>query len=148
MLKDSEWGAIDGELCRVIRFTPMASIQDGKVRALNMVTPYAAVILERAKTSEPIEGFIAHKMDFKHLWAAFKERGVGQDEEVIVGWSKKHLKGYARVLSAFTPKLWVMICPKGAFELMTNLQNRPDLHGEARFLAERPIVEWKPEVMK
>ena len=46
------------------------------------------------------------------------------------------------------PRLWVMICPKGAFELMADQKSRPELQGEARFLAERPIAEWKPEVME
>jgi len=41
-----------------------------------------------------------------------------------------------------------MICPKGAFELMADQKSRPELQGEARFLAERPIAEWKPEVME
>src|SRR3989338_1482686 len=62
--------------------------------------------------------------------------------------SKKHLKSYAKLFSAFMPRLWVMICPKGAFELMADQKSRPELQGEARFLAERPIAEWKPEVME
>ena len=43
------------------------------------------------------------------------------------------------------PKLTVMICSKGAYEIMTDSNYKPELTGEARFNAERPIVEWKPE---
>jgi len=50
--------------------------------------------------------------------------------------------------SGFMLKPWIMIYSKGAFELMTNSQSGPDLQSEARFLAERSITKWKPEVMK
>lgn len=87
-------------------------------------------------------------MDFLHLWAAFNKRGIGQNEEVIIFWSKNHFKSYAKILSVFMPKLWVMICPKGAFELMTDPNFKPELGGEARWNAQRSIAEWKSEVMK
>lgn len=83
-----------------------------------------------------------------HLWSAFKERGVKQDEEVLIFWTKKNYKRVYKIASAFLPRLWVMICKKGAFELMTNPDSRPELQGEARFFAERPIIDWKPEVME
>lgn len=148
MRKDSEWSVIDGEPCKVIEFTALATIENGKVIAPNKAEPYASVILECKKIPQQTKGFICHKMDFQHLWVAFKERGVRGNEEVIIFYSKKHLKSYAKLFSVFMPRLWVMICSKGAFELMTNPQSRPDLQGETRFLAERPIAEWKPEVMK
>lgn len=148
LTKDSEWSMIDGEPCRVISFTPIAIIENGKVLATNKTEPYASVILECKKLLNNTKGFICHKMDFEHLWAAFKDRGVKDDEEVIIFYSKKHLKSYAKIFSAFMPRLWVMVCHKGAFELMTNPNSQPELQGEARFLAEKSIVEWKPEVMK
>lgn len=145
--KDNEWSVIDSEPCKVIDFTPAALIQNEKVLAPNKTEPYASVILECKKVPDTIKGFICHKMDFQHLWAAFKERGIQQDEEVIIFWSKKHLKNYAKLFSVFMPKLWVMVCKKGAFELMTDSNSQPELQGEDRYLAEKPIIEWKPEVM-
>ncbi len=132
----------------VIEFIPLASIENGKVIIANKTEPYASVIFECKKLSQQTKGFICHKMDFQHLWAAFKERGIRESEEVIIFYSKKHLKSFAKLFSAFMPRLWVMVCQKGAFELMTSPENRPELQGEARFLAERPIAEWKPEVME
>lgn len=146
--KDNDWSIIDSEPCRVIEFTPLASVENGKVVVSNKTEPYASVILECKKLPQQTKGFICHKMDFQHLWVAFKERGVRQDEEVIIFWSKKHLKSFAKFFSTFMPRLWVMICQKGAFELITNPNSQPELQGEARFLAEKPIAEWKPEVMK
>ncbi|MBU0998765.1 hypothetical protein KKG24_00430 [Patescibacteria group bacterium] len=148
MRKDGEWSAIDGEPCRVINFTPLVSIENGKIITPNKEEPYASVVLECKKVPNTIKGFIWHKMDFKHLWKAFKERDIQQNEEVIIFWSKKHFKSYAKIFSALMPRLWVMICQKGAFELMADPNSRPELQGEARYLAERPIIEWKPEVME
>lgn len=150
MLRDSDWVVIDGELCRVIDFVPMGLIKDGKVLALNKTTPYASVRLECKKfPGQKITGFITHKLDFVNLWKAFKERGVKPDEEVIISWSTKHYKNRLyKILSFIMPKLWVMVCHKGAFELITNPDLRPDLTGEARAKAELPIIDWKPKVME
>lgn len=149
LIKDREWGLIDGELCRVIDFTPLASVKDGKVSNLSGTTPYASVTIECKKMSEKIIGFITHKTDFIHLWVAFKERTVKQNEEVIICWSKKHYKlKLLKFFPSFWPKLWVMICQKGAFELMTDPNYKPELQGEARYNAEKSIIEWKPEIME
>jgi len=147
LLKDSQWSATDGEVCRVIDFTPMASIKEGKIFATDKSTPYASVVLECKKLPPETKGFITHKVDFMHLWLAFKERGIGQDEEVLIFWTKKHYRKIYKIFSAFLPRLWVMICPKGAFELQTNPDHRPELNGEARLKAMLPIIDWKPEFM-
>ena len=46
------------------------------------------------------------------------------------------------------PRLWVMVCPKRAYDLIIDPSCRPELTGEARWNAMKPIVEWKPPVMK
>lgn len=142
LLKDSEWGVIEGEPCRVIDF-------DDTISKLGKLMPYASITIECKKVNKIIKGFITHKIDYIHLRKAFRERTIKENEEVIISWSKKHYKlKLMRVFPAFWPKLWVMICQKGAFELITNPNHRPELQDEARFLAEKPIVEWKPEIMK
>lgn len=146
--QDSDWSIIDSEPCKVINFTSLASIENGKIIISNKTEPYASVVLECKKLPEQTKGFICHKMDFQNLWTAFKERGVRENEEVIIFYSRKHLKIYAKLFLAFMPRLWVMICQKGAFELITDPKSRPELQGEARFLAEKPIIDWKPKVMK
>lgn len=150
LIKDSEWSVIDSEPCMVIDFIPWGSVKDGEISTINKTTPYASVHLEcKRMQGQKITGFITHKMDFVHLWAAFKERTIKQNEEVIIFWSKKHYKlKLLKFLPGFWPKLWVMICQKGAFELMTDPNYKPELKGEARYLAEKPIVEWKPEIME
>lgn len=154
LLRDKQWSVIDGEPCLVIDFRPfLHSVKGGKVishgsQGLGYV-PYASVTIECKKLPERATGFICHKMDFVHLWLAFKERTIGQDEEVIIYWSRKHYKyKFLRLLWwVFAPRLWVMVCPKGAFELFDS-SFRPELQGEARWKAEGPIVDWKPEIMR
>lgn len=93
--------------------------------------------------------YVTHKLDFANLWKAYKERGIKEGEEVLVMWSNKHYKSWLiKLASATMPKLWIMVCKKGAYELMTDKNFKPELTGEARFLAERPLVEWKPDVME
>lgn len=148
LLKDSDWSVVEGEVCRVIDFAPLgSSVKDGDVKVLDKSTPYASVTLECRKFPNRITGFITHKVDFLHLWAAFKERGVKENEEVLISWYKKGLKTSAKIFSPFMPKLVVMICKKEAYELINDSNFKPELSGEARFNAEKPIIEWKPEVM-
>jgi len=148
LLKDSEWSKIDGEACRVIDFSPMATIKDGEVLDIDKRLPYASVILECKRYPGNATGFITHKEDFAHLWAAFIERKVNADEEVIIFWTKKHYRKGVKLFSAFMPKLWVLICPKGAYNFMVDDNYRPEISGEARAHAQSAILDWKPEVME
>lgn len=149
LLKDKEWSQIDGEACRVSSFMPLGSVvdTDGKVRAMDMTTPYASITIECRKLGKNITGYITHKIDFRHLWAAFKERTAREDEEVIIIWTTKNYKRFI-FASPMMPKLWVWVCPKGAFEIMTDNTYKPELSGEARWNAWKPIIDWKPDVMK
>lgn len=149
LIKDSEWSVIDSEPCRIFEFIPMASVKDGKVSSLSGATPYASIEIECKKIQGRITGFITHKTDFLNLWAAFKERTVKHNEEVIIFWSKKHYKvKLLKFLPGFWPKLWIMVCQKDAYEIMTDPNYKSELQGEARFNAEKAITEWKPEIME
>jgi len=147
LLRDREWSVIDGEVCRVLDFTPLCVVKNGKIQRID-VMPYASIRIRCKKIPHEIIGFINYREDFKSLWSAFKERGVKGEEEVLVVWSKKDYKfKWLRFFSFLLPKLRVMICPKGAFELITDPESRPELQGEARFKAERPIVIFKSPVL-
>jgi len=154
LTKDSEWSVIDGEPCRVTSFDTLGSLIDvnGKVHAMDKSTPYASVTMECKKLGKNVTGYITHKEDFKHLWAAFKDRKVNDDEEVIICWTKEHYKVRSwvgkKLYSVFMPKLWVMACPKGAYDLMVDSNYKAELSDEARWDAMKPIIQWKPEVME
>lgn len=145
---DKDWSVIDGEPCRVTAFTPSATVEDERVTAHSKHAPYATIDIECLGLAHDATGFITHKTDFLHLWSAFSERGAREDEEVIVFWTKSYLKRHARMLSKFMPRLWVMVCPKEAFELMTDADFKPELSGLARWEAQKARVEWKPDVLE
>lgn len=106
LLRDSDWSIIDSSISRVLDFVPMGTMKDRKVIALNRATPYASIIIENKKFPRKASGFITNKLDFKHLWLAFKERGVKDDEEVNVIWTKKHYKNFIyKMLSPGMPRL-------------------------------------------
>lgn len=90
--KDKEWSLIDSELCLVTDFSPLAEskVEGGIVISPEKNVPYASIILDCKKTHEKITGFICHEIDFFHLWAAFRERGIVEEkEEVLIYWSVK-----------------------------------------------------------
>jgi hypothetical protein len=147
-LRDEDWSVIDGVMCRVKEFTPMAGrVEGGRVVSSSKSMPYASIEFECAALPEDALGFITHKMDFLHVWSAFSEPGVGDDKEVLITWTKSHITGLKRLTPRLLPKLWVAVCPKEAFELMTDGNFRPELTGMARYEAERPIAKWMPPGM-
>jgi hypothetical protein len=147
LLKDSHWDSVEGQICRVRRFTPLATVDNGEIRSPNWTLPYASVELECDALSDNVIGFVTHKVDFQHLWIASNRRSVENEDELIIIRNKKGLNWPAKLFSAFMPKLIVWVCKKGAYELITT-DTRPELQGLARFQAERPIFELRPRVMK
>ena len=154
MRTDSEWRAVERQACRVTDFTPFASVENGEVVVPSLTDPYASVTLECTGMPSAVKGSVTHKKDFAHLWAAFKERGVADDEEVVIFWTTMDYKyWFMHFLSRFLPKMCVWICAKGALEVMGKLCD-PTRDWEAGFdpmaavRASQPIVEWKPEARK
>lgn len=154
MRTDSEWMLIEGRACRVIGFTPFASVAHGKVVAPSTTVPYASVALECTGISSVVQGFVTHKVDFANLWAALKERGVSDDEEVVIFWTTKDYKwGFLRFLSRFPPKMWVTIRRRGSLDILDRLcdptrPREPGFDSMAAVRATEPLMEWKPGVMR
>jgi hypothetical protein len=150
LLRDSDWEPLEGQLCRVIEFRPLAGRMKGqKVKSSKKTLPYAAIDLESPALAELTTGFITHKLDFQHLWEAFNVRGVGDDEEVHVMWNKSNLNRAGKLLPrSMMPGLIVWIRPRGAYELLAEETVRPELDWRALDEATAPIVEWIPQVME
>ena len=167
---------MDGQVCLVTSFTPLATAENGAVVSVSKGTPYASVQLKCENVpEEEIDGYITHKTDFLMLWAAFVQRmdvpalrvqirsgrsfresfdeeqdsiSLGEDEEVWLLWTRKNYRRFT-FLKMFLPRLVVMVSPKGAFQILVDGPGRhPELQGEEWFLAISPMVTWTPEVMK
>lgn len=74
------------------------------------------------------------------------EHGLRENEEVVAVWSRQRYVGPARLLASILPRLMVMVLPRGGWELDPDV--RPDLQGQARWMAQRPPVTWRPALMR
>jgi len=147
LMKSRDWAAIEGKVCRVVRFVPFAVVQ-GKIVNRTMAGPYGLIALEVSGIADEVTGALFHKTDFANVWEANRLQAATPDTEVIVGYSKSSLRRAAKLVSAFMPSLIVWVCKTGAFELLANRDYQPELTGRARYEAERPIFDLTPEVLK
>ena len=153
LLRDSDWAHVDSELCLVKNFSPMPGnkVEGGKAISLVKYMPYASVEIECALAKAKITGFVTHSMDFINLWSVFIERGIRDDEEVVMLWSRKHYKHFAsKMFGAAFPKIWVLVCPKGSYReraitWQTLRQEKDAWNSAASILSARYQV--KPEVI-
>lgn len=143
LVTEKDWSAIDGEVWRVVEFTPLAKVENGKVIATNAALPYALVTL-RSPLYPEIVGGIGHKIDFLNLWTAFVDRGVSEGEEVNIAWTKSNLKWPAKLFARFMPGLAVMICKAGFNDHL----NDPDCTSELSWQDQLPLVHLVPDVLK
>jgi|SRR5215510_2035736 len=152
LVKNSQWSAIDGELCLITNFHPMlgSKVENGVVFSVDKTIPYASVSLTCRRATETITGFITHKLDFQNLWAVFQERGLGDGEEALMYWTQTHYTNLvARFFSATMPKVIVMVCKKGTYESVPD--SFPLQAGIEVMVCVHALmpIEWKvPDVIK
>lgn len=164
--KIPEWVSIDTRLCLVKDFQPIAKIDRGKIIISSAHTPYCRVRLKCEDSVDDIIGNIAHKTDFAMLWAAFnkqikvpgtrveihpygiKEEDFYQNHEVSLVWTQKRFYSILSPFNKILPHLIVMVSKRDAFNLVVNKTFKPELQGEARAMAEIPLITWTPIVMK
>jgi hypothetical protein len=147
LLRDEDWRPLDGQICRVIAFTPLAGrVEGGEVKSSSWSLPYAAIRIESTALDQPTTGYITNKLDFRHLWEAFNVRGVSEDEEVLVIWNKSNLRRGTRWLARNMPGLVVWVCRESAYELINDPTFRPELSGLERHRAYSAVTEYKPDV--
>lgn len=153
--KDKEWDSIDSELCLTKEFHPImgSTVKNGEVISPEKNAPYASIVLECRKAPYGITGFVTHKIDFFNLWQAFMERQIDEGEEVVIVWSRKHYKNrISKLLSAASPKMWVIVCRKDMYQEWSTtwpqlLSEKPEAWSSVSSLLES-LDEWKPEVIK
>ncbi len=143
LLKDSDWNAVDGEICRVTDFAQLV-LKDGKIPKIGKTKAYASLILECPKFPNKIKGFVTNKKDFEHLWEATRRKGIGKDEEILIVWSAKKGGFLSKIFHVSSPKMYVMVCRSGSCEKISNPDWLARNKGQASFLEAKPIKEWFP----
>lgn len=150
--RDISWKTIEGHGFRVERFLPLASIEQDKVKEAGKYMPYAGLFVESPffdKLGEEVSSTkiiaVIHKVDFRHFWELYKDRGVSQKkEEVIVSYLPRQ-NGVRKLLGTHTwPHLRIHVRPKGSLEEIyrtAELSTKEWLQMTERI---RTIAEWDP----
>jgi len=134
--KDIPFEKIDGHLLRLIDFIPQEK---------SFFNPYAFASVECTAFRGIATLPVFQRTGFKNLSDAWKLRKG--EEEILIFWSVRHYSSRVfKLFSAILPKLWIRVCPKDSYKIESDNSFKPNLQGEARFLATKVIKQWKPEV--
>lgn len=108
-----DWKSFEGEWIKVSSFTPLADVDGDKVEAAPGM-PYALMEVEcwrrEAESSEIGQASVVHREDFRSLWNIFEERGVDDEEEVLISFRP------AKFLASIRRQLMLSIWKRGSFE--------------------------------
>lgn len=107
--------------------------------------PYGFLLVESHELARHLILPIFHAEDYGNAQEAMDSKAT--DQEVLVIWSSNNYKYPILKYFPFFPRMIVWLCKKDAFNLINDPNHKPELQGEARFLEEKPIKEWKPGVM-
>ena len=138
--KDIPWKDVREKMCRVIEFTQLAKVENGKVIAIDRTTPYGFLTVECEGLSGEAIIWVGHRLDFLHLWEAFGQRDEAKGEEVIV-------VPLPHKWNPFLPILLVWLLPKDGFKKTLHPELR-EKTGRAGALELMPIAEWKEGVQE
>jgi len=146
LIKDKDFQKIEGEVCKLVEFHPIGTVQEGKIKNASILKPYATIVVKCRISKTNLTYAITNKADFVHLWEALRLRRLKENEEALVIWSIKKYSTLGRFIYKYFhgpfPKLTIWICPTKSYEKINNLIPKKD--GEAGFLEVAPIAEWKP----
>ena len=129
---DIPWEVIRREFCRVKHFTSFGSFESGEVKSPQSFLPYASLLvdlpkLQNANLPQVASMPVVHRDDFIRLCEIFNERGVSQQEEVLVSYEPFFQSNF---LSRFMPRLHIFIYKKGHFDQENDPNFNPDNAGE------------------
>ncbi|MBU2535423.1 MAG: hypothetical protein ABIK32_01270 [Chloroflexota bacterium] len=147
--KDIPWGETKGHGFRVKKFTSLASIGQDEIKEPKQSlhsTPYALFEVEcpffdYGETTILLP--VVHRLDFRHCWELFNERGIEPEEEVIVSYSPSESKFY-KFFGKSLPHLLIEVRPKGSLEEIYELGKYDGLGVLEVLHRTKPIVVWEP----
>jgi hypothetical protein len=144
--RDVPLESVKGDFLRVLHFLPLARVEDGKIRGAGVSGAYASLTVEGPPLAKPSVLLVGQKIDFKNLWAVLVDRGIGQEEELLISYAEYAERGLLKFISGGMPHLYLGIYPKGSLERINFLFGPQGPRGREAFEQfPRPIWEWKPE---
>ena len=72
--RDIPWEQVEGEFLRVVYFAAFGTVEQGRVKAFSAMAPYASLDVECPVLEQCCRMYVTHRVDFLHLWQAWKER--------------------------------------------------------------------------
>jgi hypothetical protein len=127
----------------VVAFQPFGEVVGEKVKAPPVRMPYANLTIVCSKLDSAVTWPVSHRVDFVHLWQAFRVRPLDADEEVIVAWSSSDRTRFIdRVLGSFLPRINVVVYPKGSYANFNDPTWNERVRGVARALAMQALASW------
>ncbi len=147
--EDIPWVETKGHGFRAKKFTSLASIGKGEIKEPKQSfhnTPYALIEVEcpcfdYGETTILLP--VAHRLDFRHCWELFNERGIEPEEEAIVSYSPSESKFY-KFFGKSLPHLLIEVRPKGSLEEIYELGKYDGLSVLEVLHRTKPIAIWEP----
>ena len=121
--RDIPWSTVEGQLCKVIVFVPISTIESGKIKEPAMKLAYGGVTVEvmgfeSRNIPKQIVLPVLHRLDFRNLWYLYEERGVGPQEEVLISYDPLKRKKIIGLFHRSLPSLPIKVYRCGSIQLI------------------------------
>lgn len=129
--KDLTFESIDGHLLKLIEVNKPED---------HLLNAYTYVLVESLVFNGKALLPIFHKLDFKNISEAIECRK--NNEDILMFWSNTHYRSpIFNLFKGFLPKLWIRLCNEDSYKIESDNSYKPELQGEARFLATKSLKE-------
>lgn len=114
--REIQWNEIEGDLFRVIRFTPMATAAGGKVTESVGGMPYGLLEVESPILNQSARVPVNHRDEFLNLWDIYQGgTGIPEGAELLVSYLP--YRGFLGFLTRmFQPRLHLRLRATGELE--------------------------------
>ena len=145
--KDLPWKQFDWHFFRVEHFLPLSSVEQGRIKDISKFKPYAILRVydpNFESEDEELSLPVLHKLDFIHLWEVYRQRGITQDEEVVVHYEPP--SGARMLFGNIFPQLRIEVKPQGSLDYIVRFLNNEEksINWDNYNERTRAIATWDP----
>ncbi len=146
--QDIPWEMIENEMCRVKSFKPFYTVEDGNLKASDNVPrdfPICALLeVESIMMRDGAIMPVLHSEDFKNLVSVFNGRGVKDEEDVVVAYTRFYKNRPLEIFKAIGPWWAKYINPKASPRLHVYVYRRNE-NGLENLGAGQPVLVLRPK---